>query len=140
MKFRLALTLLAAGVAACGGHGGQSEQQPTPESNATTGSAASSRNTHEMGEEDFAAARTQGIGNVYDLISRFHPEWFRTQMVGVRQVGPTAWLDRNRLADVSSLHSVQLAAVVRVRLLSPSEAQGELGLNNTGGAIVAYTR
>ena len=85
---------------------------------------------------------SQGLGNLYDLVQRNHPEWLMNNVRANATTSgvPTVWIDLQRMGAVGALRTIQLAAVTGVRYLSPPEARGELGFDNPGGAIVVSTR
>jgi hypothetical protein len=100
---------------------------------------------HDANVADIAeirAAQAQGVTTAYDLVTLRHANWMRTTAVNTRGQMSTAsvWLDGQRLGGLSSLRSVLLSTVTQIRYLSPSEAQGQFGLNNLGGAIAVSTR
>ena len=86
-------------------------------------------------------AQSRGLGNAYDLIQQLRPEWLRSlnNVQGV-PVQPRVYQDNNLMGGLNVLATTQLSGITGIRYLTPSEAQGELGLNNIGGAIVFYTR
>jgi hypothetical protein len=108
----------------------------------SSGSPSPSRDRNVINITELQEGMASGLGNLYDLIQRSHPEWFRGQLVGVqaRRELPQVWMDRQRLGDPTTLRTVPISAATRVRFLTPSEAQSELGLNNLGGAILVSTR
>lgn len=86
---------------------------------------------------------TQGLNNAYDLVMRYHPEWMRTSRSTTTTgegLTPTVYLDQQRIGSLGSLRSMLLSSITQIRYLSPTEARGELGFDNEGGAIVVSTR
>ena len=134
MRTRHTLPLLAAAalaLASCG------TARPPAESSVR----ASERDPRVLTLEDIQEAQQQNIGNVLDMIRRYRSVWLRTVMVQGRAMEPSAYQDRQRIGTTAAaLRNVPLAAVNRIRYLTPSEAQGELGLDNLAGSIVVYTR
>ncbi len=119
---------LALSLAGCAHHPGAG---PTPD--------APQRNRITITE--IQDARSRGLGNAYDLIQQMRPEWLRSlnNIQGV-PVQPRVYQDNNLMGGLNVLAITQLSGITGIRYLTPSEAQGELGLDNIGGAIVFYTR
>jgi hypothetical protein len=92
--------------------------------------------------EELRSTASQSFTNLYDFISSRRSEWLHPVPTGVRgRIGyPVVWLDNQRLGGLEMLRTLSLNSVVEVRFLTPSEAQGRLGLDNTAGAILALTR
>ncbi|HEY2804578.1 MAG TPA: hypothetical protein VGI92_01845 [Gemmatimonadales bacterium] len=125
---QLAIVTLALGAGCAGHHPGSG---PTP--------GAPQRNRISIIEIQEAMA--QGTGNVYDLIQRVHPEWLRSlNNVNGFPVQPNVYMDIHLMGTLTVLSQMNLSGLTGIRYLSPSEAQGELGLDNLGGAIVLTTR
>ena len=129
---RLAPLGLAFALAACGNAGRSSQTAP---------SHARDRRIAE--QEEIQEAIGQNVSNVFDFVSGRHPDWLHPATVGI--IGQTAtppqvYLDNNRMGDLSQLRGIPLANVIRIRFFTPSEAEGEFGTNNLGGAIGVYTR
>jgi uncharacterized protein YunC (DUF1805 family) len=90
--------------------------------------------------EDIQNAQQQNIGSVLDMIRRYRSEWLRPILASGRTVEPTAYQDMQRLGGTGALRNIPLGAVTLIRYLTPSEAQGQLGIANIGGAIVVSTQ
>jgi len=119
--------ILAAG--ACAGH--HAGAGPTP----------GARQRNRISIVEIQEGQAQGTGNAYDLIMRLHPEWLRSlNNPGALPQQPRVYMDNNLMGGLGVLTTLQLSGITGIRYLSPSEAQGELGLDNNGGAIVLYTR
>jgi hypothetical protein len=102
---------------------------------------SSFRERNVMRITEIQEGRTLGLGNLYDLVERNHPEWLQTVRANaLTNNTPTVWIDLQRMGAVGSLRTIQLAGITGVRYLSPPEARGELGFDNPGGAIVVSTR
>jgi len=94
-----------------------------------------SRNPDLILGDEIQQGIASGLATAYDLVARLHPNWFNS--VGRMQV--QVWVDGQHYGGVTALRSVLLTSTVSIRSLSPSQAQGELGLDNQGGAIVVVT-
>ena len=131
IRVRPLLLALALPLAACASSGQNPSQSTTPRYDRNLISA-----------EEMTEAAGQNIATVYDLVRTRRPQWLRTNVTGLmgRVSAVSVWVDRSRMGGVETLRNVPLSMAVTVRYLSPSEAQGELGLDNTGGAIVVSTR
>jgi len=92
------------------------------------------RDPNVITELEIRDAVAQNVGTVYDLVVRLHPQWLRSTSSQMVQ----AWQEHQRLGSVTQLRSVPLTAVSQIRYLSPSEAQGQLGMDNQGGAIMVF--
>jgi hypothetical protein len=103
---------------------------------AASGPAERQRNV--MSIQEIQEGAQLGIGNLYDLVLRFHPEWLRTVRASATAgtASPTIWLDLQRIGSVGALRQMPLGGVTLMRYLTPPEARGELGFDNPGGAIV----
>ena len=93
------------------------------------------RNPNIITGDQIREAIASGLGNAYDLVARLHPNWMRTSS----SQGVQVWLDGQRYGGVTTLRSVSLTSVTSIRYMGPSEAQGNLGMDNQGGAIVLTT-
>ena len=128
----LALTL-ALGPAACSSSSSSSEgTAPIPVS----------RDTRVLTPAEIDAGIAQSVTNAYDLVMRQRSNWTRSTTVGVRgeQATPTVWMDNQKLGGIQQLRNIPLTAIAQMRYLTASEAQGLLGLDNMGGAIVVTRR
>ena len=105
--------------------------RPAPDTGTTAGQPAS--DSRVLTQEDLLRGQAEGLTNVLAIIRRYRPEWLRPQE-------PTVWMDRIRMGGINQLSTMTPTLPARVRYLSPAEAQGELGLDNTTGAIVVETR
>ena len=125
---RLTLLALALTVSACksGGGGGAA---------ASASARPAPRNPNLITGDQIQEAISSGLGNAYDLVARLHPNWMRS----TGRQGVQVWLDNQRYGGVTTLRSVSLTSISSIRYMTPSEAQGQLGLNNQGGAIVVTT-
>ena len=128
----LASLLLACALVSCGGSGHSSQTAPSH-----------ARNRRIAEQEEIQEAVAQNVSNVYDFVSGRHPDWLHPALVGA--IGQTAtppqvYLDNNRMGDLSQMRGIPLGNVIRIRYFTPSEAEGEFGTNNLGGAIGVYTR
>ena len=135
MNMRRLLPLIAA-VALAGCGASRQTDETISESRSTQ------RDPHVFTLEDIQNAQQQNLNNVLAMIRRYRSEWLRPILVANtgRMVDPSAYIDRQRIGTVSALVNVPLASATLIRYLTPPEAQGELGLDNLGGAIVVSTR
>ena len=133
-RARFALLGLALTLTACSSRGGG-----TPGDIASSRSAP--RNPRVISTEDIQEAMAQNIGNAYDIVAHYHPQWLQPSITSItgRATDVSVWQDNMRLGGPTALRQVPLSHVVQIRYLTPSEAQGQLGLNNLGGAIVIVT-
>ncbi len=88
---------------------------------------------------------TANASNLYDAIRQLRPRWMErggpTALRGPDfQSGIQVYLDRIHEGGVDALRSIPRGLVERIRFLSPSEAQGEFGLDNIQGVIQVITR
>lgn len=128
---RVALLALALTTPACasgGGGGGGGDPQ-------SASSRTEPRNPNVITGDQIHEAIASGLGNVYDLVARLHPNWMRSTSSQSVQV----WLDNQRYGNVASMRNVSLTVITSIRYMGPSEAQGMLGMDNQGGAIVLTT-
>lgn len=115
-------------------------------SGAGSGSPAGTRTSYDrnrIGPEEIAQAAEQNVTTVYDLVRSRRPAWMRSNPVGITSGAMSqvmVWLDNNRLGGFEALRNVPLSIAASIRYLSPPEAQAELGLDNSGGAILVVTR
>jgi hypothetical protein len=93
------------------------------------------RNPNVITGDQIQEGISTGLGNAYDLVARLHPTWMRT----TSSQGVQVWLDNQRYGGVATLRNVSLTAITSIRYMGPSEAQGMLGMDNQGGAIVVST-
>jgi hypothetical protein len=95
-----------------------------------------------IGLPEIQDAIAHNYGNAYQLISSRRSEWLIAKPTGVRgqMLLPTVWMDRMRLGGIETLRTVPLASLIAIQLLTPSEAQSRLGLDNVAGAIVLVTQ
>jgi hypothetical protein len=93
-------------------------------------------------EAELREAQNAGNATMYDFVISRHNDWTQPRLTGVRgqMTAPTVWLDRQRLGGIEQLRTIPINIVIEARFLTPPEAQGELGLDNLGGAIVVRTR
>lgn len=119
---RYAALALAVAAAACA-----SNQQ-----SGIANTTSAGRDPNVITEVEIREAIAQNVGSVYALVSRLHPQWLRA--TGSQPV--QAWSEHQRLGNVTTLGQVSLTSVSLIRYLSPSEAQGQLGMDNQGGAIM----
>lgn|SRR5512142_409115 len=88
---------------------------------------------------------TANASNLFDAIRQLRPRWMErggpTALRGPGAQGSlTVYVDRVREGGTEALRSVPLGLVESVRYLTPSQAQGEFGLDNIYGAIQVTTR
>ena len=128
--------VLAAALVAVTGCGSSRSQ------NEASQDTRSMRNPRVFTLEDIQNAQSQNINSVLDMVRRYRSEWLRPTLVSNsgRTAEPNAYMDRVRIGTWQALQNVPLASATMIRYLPPFEAQGELGLDNLGGAIVVSTR
>ena len=129
---RFASLGLALTLAACGGAGHSSQTAPSHP-----------RDRRIAEQEEVQEALAQNISNVYDFVSGRHPDWMASatsNAIGGQTAQRVVYLDHVRQGDVSALRAISLSNVIRIRFYTSSEAQGEFGMNNEGGAIGVFTR
>lgn len=122
--FRLAALATLVAATAC--------SHPSQQGIANTSSAP--RDPNVITELEIREGVAQNVGTVYDLVVRLHPQWLRSTSSQMVQ----AWQEHQRLGSVTQLRGVPLTSVSQIRYLSPSEAQGQLGMDNQGGAIMVF--
>lgn len=129
-RARFASLGLALLLGACAGHSGG------PESG-----ASASRNPELASSDEIRDAQAQGVSNAYDFVMQRHFTWTRAVATSAtnQSGGPSVWLDGTRVGTLTYLRQIPLSSVTSMRHLSATQAQGELGLNNTSGAIVVST-
>jgi hypothetical protein len=128
VRFLPAMTLAAAVLAAgCAGR--------TPRDDAAA-NAPAEHQRNVMSIDEIREGQNLGLGNVYDLLQRYHPEWMRTVRSTSGNATPTVWIDLQRMGGLSVLRTMPIGGVTLLRYLTPPEARGELGFDNPGGAIV----
>jgi len=126
---RPALLALAVILPACkSGHAASGDTQ-------SSSSRTEPRNPNVITGDQIQEAIATGLANAYDLVARLHPTWMRT----TSSQGVQVWLDNQRYGGVATLRTVSLGSITSIRYMGPSEAQGMLGLDNQGGAIVLST-
>ena len=134
-----AAPLILALVAACAGH------------QAEPGAAAPRQDRRIIGAEELQQAMAQNLTNADQLLRSRRPEWLSSSPLhsgmagrmsrGVQwQQDVAVWMDGQRLGGPEVLRTILLSWLREVRLLSPSEAQAQLGLDNLGGAILLVRR
>jgi hypothetical protein len=118
----------------------------------TGGAVTPARDRRVIAAAELQEAVAQNVPTLDQLISRSRPEWLRTTPTQTGVAGPMAasrmtpvtqisvWMDNQRLGGPEVLRTIQVSAVSEVRLLSPSEAQARLGLDNQAGAILITSR
>jgi hypothetical protein len=107
------------------------------------GDSTPQRSRNMMTIVEIQEGASAGIANAYDLIMRYHPEWMRSSRsttTAGEGLTATVWLDQTRIGGLGSLRSMLLGSITQIRYLTPTEARGELGFDNEGGAIVVSTR
>jgi hypothetical protein len=102
--------------------------------------APAQRQRNVMSITEIQEGQAIGLGNVYDLLVRYHPEWLRTVRATTGSATPTVWIDLQRMGGLSVLRTMPIGGVTLLRYLTPPEARGELGFDNPGGAIVVSMR
>jgi hypothetical protein len=114
---------------ACGGGAGQ------------TGRTAPRGDPHLITAEELATANAS---NLYDAIRQLRPNWLEvgspSRLRPSAEPGIMVYVDRTREGGTEALRTIPLLLVESVRWLSPSQAEGEFGLDNTRGAIRVITR
>jgi len=114
---------------ACAGHSGD------PASGSEAGPA---RNPELATSEEIQAAAATGVADAYQFVMQRHYNWTRPQgtSFGVSVPQVTVWMDGQRLGDLTTLRQVLLTGLESIRHLNGAEAQGQLGLQASGGAII----
>ncbi|HWO87522.1 MAG TPA: hypothetical protein VNL98_00070 [Gemmatimonadales bacterium] len=140
----LALAVLS-GLLACGGGSraaaGSGESAPAPQTQRRQARSDPNRLTRQDIEEAMAA----NIQNMWDLVRNRRPAWLRPAVAagalgsGGQGTDVAVWVDNTRYGGPMTLQQIPLQIVQSVRYLTPSEAQGRLGLDNRGGAILVET-
>lgn len=142
--FNVSLAVLCLSAAACGGGRAATEgagTSPAPQLQRRAPRSDPNRLTRAEIEDAIAA----NIQNMWDLIRTRRPNWLRPSVSagalgsGGRGTDVAVWLDNTRYGGPQSLQQIPLQIVQSVRYLTPSEAQGRLGLDNRGGAILVET-
>ena len=127
---RLALLALALAVPGC-----KTASSAGPDGPQSVSSRSEPRNPNIIGGDQIQEGIASGLGNAYDLVARLHPNWMRS----TSSQGVQVWLDNQRYGGVTTLRNVSLTSITGLRYMGPSEAQGMLGMDNQGGAIVITT-
>jgi len=109
--------------------------QPASGDPQSVSSRTEPRNPNVITGDQIQEGISSGLGNAYDLVARLHPTWMRT----TSSQGVQVWLDGQRYGGIATLRGMSLTAITSIRYMGPSEAQGMLGLDNQGGAIVLST-
>jgi hypothetical protein len=88
--------------------------------------------------------------NAYEAVQRLRSAWLRTRgsaqlpsQGGAAQFEDNpvqAYLNDERLGDVTALQTVEVGVIRYIRHYSATEASARWGLNHTGGAIQVSTR
>jgi len=126
---RPALLALALTVSSCKSGGSRGDDTRS------VSSRSEPRNPNVITGDQIQEAIAGGLGNAYDLVTRLHPTW----LTSTNRQGVQVWLDNQRYGAVTTLRGVSLTSIMSIRYMGPSEAQGQLGLDNQGGAIVLTT-
>ena len=104
--------------------------------------------THEAAPDYITSVEVAStpVANVYDLISRLRPQWFRTQTGSIRNNTRSqviaVYLDEVRLGDIQALRTVSTSGVESLRYYDATRAAMVLrnpGSDPIAGAIVITT-
>lgn len=104
--------------------------------------------THEAAPDYITSVEVAStpVANVYDLISRLRPHWFRTQTGSIRNNTRSqviaVYLDEVRLGDIQALRTVSTSGVESLRYYDATRAATVLrnpGSDPIAGAIVITT-
>ena len=86
----------------------------------------------------------QVVLDVYDLIARLRPQWYRgrasNQNFDIAQWPVIVFLDGNRMGDVRELHRLQAGSVRELRFIPAEDAVTRWGRDYSSGAIEVTSR